>query len=149
MTNEWRRGDYLISTDNALLDIQTIHEFLSNSYWAKGIPREIVERSIANSFVFGLYDKQKLIGLARVITDFATYAYIGDVFVLDSHRGLGLGVWLMETIVSHPRLQDLRRWSLLTRDAHGLYEKVGFTAIASPDRYMEKVSPDVYGVPRK
>ena len=144
MAEEWRRGDYLISTNNDLLDVSMIHNFLANSYWAKGIPRDIVERSIENSLAFGLYKDSEQIGFARVISDFATYAYVGDVFVLDAFRGQSLGVWLMEIIVSHPRLQGLRRWSLLTRDAHWLYERVGFTPIPAPERYMEKTVPNIY-----
>jgi GNAT superfamily N-acetyltransferase len=144
MADEWRRDDYLISTDNNLLDISTIHKFLADSYWAKGIPREVVERSIENSLAFGLYKGSEQIGFARVISDYATYAYIGDVFVLEEYRGHGLGVWLMETIMSHPRLQGLRRWSLLTRDAHWLYSRVGFTPISAPERYMEKTVPNIY-----
>ena len=144
MTDEWHRGQYLISTDKSLLNISIIHEFLANSYWAKGIPCEIVERSIENSLSFGLYKDSDQIGFARVITDYATYAYIGDVFVLETFRGQGLGVWLMETIMAHPELQGLRRWSLLTKDAHWLYERVGFTPIPAPERYMEKTVPNIY-----
>jgi len=144
MADEWRRADYLISTNNDLLDISMIHEFLANSYWATGIPRDIVQRSIENSLAFGVYKGPQQIGFARVITDYATYAYLGDVFVLEAFRGHGLGLWLMEIIVSHPRLQGLRRWSLLTKDAHRLYERVGFTPIAAPDRYMEKTVPNIY-----
>jgi GNAT superfamily N-acetyltransferase len=144
MTEEWRRDDFLISTDQKLLDIAMIHKFLSDSYWAKGIPRDIVEQSIQNSLAFGLFKDAVQIGFARVITDYATYAYLADVFVLDNYRGQGLGVWLMEKIMAHPQLQGLRRWSLLTKDAHWLYEKVGFKSISAPERYMEKTVPNIY-----
>jgi GNAT superfamily N-acetyltransferase len=144
MNDEWHRDEYLISTDKSLLNVSMIHEFLASSYWAKGIPRDVVERSIENSLSFGLYKGQEQIGFARVITDYATYAYIGDVFVLEAYRGQGLGVWLMKVITSHPQLQGLRRWSLLTKDAHWLYERVGFTSISAPDRYMEKTVPNIY-----
>ena len=141
---EWRQGEYLISTEKSRLDLDVIHRFLSQSYWAQGIPREVVEQSLEQSLPFGIYKDEQQIGFARVITDYATFAYIGDVFVLEDYRGLGLSTWLMQVVVEHPRLQGLRRWMLLTRDAHGLYRKVGFTAPASPERYMERVLPDVY-----
>lgn len=141
---EWRQGDYLISTKKSRLDMDVIHRFLSKSYWAEGIPREVVEQSIERSLPFGIYKGEQQVGFARVITDYATFAYLGDVFVLEDHRGLGLSKWLMQAVVEHPALQGLRRWMLLTRDAHDLYRKVGFTAPASPERYMERVFPDVY-----
>ena len=148
---EWRRGAYCISTDPERLDLSVIHGFLSeSSYWARGIPRATMEKSIQNSLVFGLYDTTRegeaaaQVGFARVITDSATFAYVADVFVLSSHRGRGLGVWLMEVIRSHPDLQRLRRWVLATRDAHGLYEKTGFAALEDPGRFMEIVDRDVY-----
>ncbi len=141
---EWRQGEYLISTDTSKLDMDVIHSFLSKSYWAKGIPREVVEQSIVHSLPFGVYKDEQQVGFARVISDYATFAYIGDVFILEEYRGLGLSKWLMQAVVEHPVLQGLRRWMLLTRDAHGLYRKVGFTAPASPERYMERVLPDVY-----
>jgi GNAT superfamily N-acetyltransferase len=141
---EYRKGQYAISTDRARLDLDVIHGFLAESYWAKGIPREVMVRSIENSLCFGIYCGTAQVGFARVISDFATYAYIGDVFVLDSHRGKGLGVWLMECIMRYPGLQGLRRWTLATRDAHGLYQKFGFTPLAAPQRFMEFHNPDVY-----
>ena len=147
---EHRRGEFVISTDRARLDLDQIHKFLTNCYWAKGIPREVVARSIENSLCFGVYDSEgKQIGFARVVTDFATVAYLGDVFVLESHRGRGLSKWLMECIMRHPSLQNLRRWILLTGDAHGLYSQFGFTAVQAPERYMEIHRPDVYDSTRK
>lgn len=142
---EYRQGDFVISTDRARLDLGVIHGFLTDCYWAKGIPREVVEWSIEHSLCFGVYDaKARQVGFARVISDFATIAYLGDVFVLESHRGQGLGKWLMRCIMQHPALQNLRRWILLTRDAHGLYSQVGFTPISSPEIYMELHQPNVY-----
>jgi GNAT superfamily N-acetyltransferase len=146
---EYRKARFLISTDRTRLDLDLIHGFLTECYWARGIPREIVARSIENSLCFGVYDEGKQIGFARVISDCATYAYIGDVFVLESHRGKGIGKWLMECIMRHSSLQNLRRWSLVTEDAHGLYAQFGFTPLRSPERYMEVLDADVYkrGVP--
>jgi GNAT superfamily N-acetyltransferase len=144
---ESRRGEFLISTDRARLDLDMIHSFLTNCYWAKGIPRETVARSIEHALCFGVYDGEGAqVGFARVISDFATIAYIGDVFVLDTHRGSGLGKWLMECINEHPALQGLRRWILTTRDAHGLYSQVGFTPVKFPERYMELHDPHVYEI---
>ena len=138
------RGAYSISTDPALLDRPLIHAFLSGSYWAGGIPRETVDRSIEGALCFGVYEGASQVGFARVITDRATFAYLADVFVFESHRGRGLAVWLIESIRSHPDLQGLRRWILMTRDAHGLYEKSGFRTIEDPSRCMEIVDRDVY-----
>jgi GNAT superfamily N-acetyltransferase len=122
-----------------------IHAFLRESYWASGIPFDVVQRSVEHSLPFGLYEDGRQIGFARVITDYATFAYIGDIVVVPSHRGQGLGKWLVEVIMEHPRLQGLRRWILATADAHGLYEQYGFTGLARPEDYMEKRDPDVYG----
>jgi GNAT superfamily N-acetyltransferase len=141
---ESRRGEFLISTDRARLDLDLVHGFLTNCYWAKGIPRDVVLRSIEHSLCFGVYDGSGQVGFARVVSDFATVAYLGDVFILESHRGRGLSKWLMECIVQHPALQNLRRWILLTRDAHGLYSQFGFTPVKAPERYMELHRPDVY-----
>jgi GNAT superfamily N-acetyltransferase len=142
---EAKRGNFTISTDRSRLNRSVIHEYLSrSSYWAKSIPREIVERSIENSLTFGVYDGADQVGFARVITDQATFAYVCDVFVLESHRGHGLGVWLMETIRAHPDLQNLRKWVLTTRDAHGLYRKSGFREVEDPVRYMEILDRQIY-----
>jgi GNAT superfamily N-acetyltransferase len=144
MGNERRQDGFTISTEPGRLDVDAIHSFLAASYWAAGIPREVVERSIRGSLCFGLYEGERQVGFARVITDRATYAYLADVFVLESHRGRGLARWLMAVIVEHPDLQGLRRWSLVTRDAHGLYALFGFAGLASPETYMEKMDKDVY-----
>ena len=142
---EHRRGEFLISTDPARLDLDVVHGFLTNCYWAKGIPREVVAGSIEHSLCFGIYeDGGAQIGFARVVSDFATVAYLGDVFVLESHRGRGLSKWLMQCVMEHPALQNLRRWILLTRGAHGLYSQFGFTPLKSPERYMELHRPKVY-----
>ena len=147
MIVEFRRDAFLISTDPGRLDLDVIHGFLTNCYWAKGIPREVVARSNEHSLCFGVYDGSGVqVGFARVISDFSTVAYIGDVFVLESHCGRGLGKWLMECIAQHPALQNLRRWMLTTRDAHGLYSQVGFTPVKFPERYMERHRPDVYEI---
>jgi GNAT superfamily N-acetyltransferase len=142
---EYRRDEFLISTDRERLDLDVVYGFLTNCYWAKGIPREVVERSIEGALCFGIYDGQGAqVGFARVISDFATIAYIGDVFVLETHRGRGLSKWLMECIIQHPALQNLRRWFLTTRDAHGLYSQFGFTPVKAPKRFMELHDPNVY-----
>jgi len=143
---EYHRNNFTISTARDLLDIMVIQEFLANeSYWAQGIPRSILEKCIENSLCFGVYDQEgKQVGFARVVTDYATYAYIADVFILEAQRGLGLSKWLMECIMSHPDLQGLRRWNLATRDAHGLYARYGFTPLRFPERWMEVLNPDVF-----
>jgi ribosomal protein S18 acetylase RimI-like enzyme len=142
MSVDERRGQYWLSSDLARMDVDVIHDYLSREYWSKGIPRGVVERSMQNSLCFGVFHGAEQVGFARVITDFATFAYIADVFVLEQHRGRGLAKWLMQFVMKHPRLQGLRRWALATRDAHGLYEKMGFKL--NPDRWMEIVVPNVY-----
>ena len=137
---------YTISTDKSRLDVDMIYRYLSEeAYWSRNIPRDLVERSIENSMCFAAYDGPKQIGFARVITDCATFAYIGDVFVLPSHRGRGISKQIMQAIREHPDLQRLRRWHLATTDAHGLYEQFGFRKIAKPERYMEIVAENPYG----
>jgi nitroimidazol reductase NimA-like FMN-containing flavoprotein (pyridoxamine 5'-phosphate oxidase superfamily)/GNAT superfamily N-acetyltransferase len=136
---------FLISTDAARLDLEVIHNFLSTqSYWAEGVPREVVARSIANSLCFGIYEGARQVGFARVISDYATFAYLADVFVVEAFRGRGLSKALMEAIISHPHLQGLRRWTLGTADAHGLYRKFGFAEPRYPNRQMERGDPDIY-----
>jgi N-acetylglutamate synthase-like GNAT family acetyltransferase len=149
MHHLWSNGDYEISTDPARVDVGMVHEFLTNSYWAKGILLETVRRSIEHSIPFGVYHGQQQVGFARIISDLATFAYLADVFIVPPFRGRGLSRWLMECIVGHPDLQGLRRWMLATKDAHGLYARVGFTAISNPDRWMEIHRPDVYAKPGK
>ena len=142
---EARKDGYLISTDTVKLDIGVIHDYLCNhSYWAAGISFDIVKKSIENSVNFGLYEKDKQIGFARVVTDKSTFAYLGDVFVVESHRGRGLSKWLMECVLKHPELQGFRRWILLTRDAQKLYMQFGFKEFHDPSRCMELWEPDVY-----
>ena len=144
MAFERKRDRYLVTTDKTRLDLRVIHDFLRKSYWAAGIPIEVVERSIRNSLTFGLFCGEAQVGFARVVTDRATFAYLADVFVLEGHRGRGLSGWLMETVLSHPELQGLRRWMLATADAHGLYERYGFAALKKPEIFMERHDPDVY-----
>lgn len=144
----WTRGDLEIDTSPHRVDLDRVHDFLSNrSYWSRDIPREVVERAVRNSIVFGLYDRGEQVGFARVTTDRATFAYLADVFVLEEYRGRGLSVWLVQTIAAHPELQGLRRWLLATRDAHGLYEKIGFTPLSDPGLFMERFDPGVYSSP--
>jgi GNAT superfamily N-acetyltransferase len=141
-----RRGELLVSTDRSLLDVAAVHDFLANrSYWAAGIPLEVLRRAIDGSLCFGLYDGGRQVGFARVVTDGATFAYLCDVFVLESHRGRGLCTWLLECVRAHPALQGLRRFVLVTRDAHGLYGRLGFTPLAEPGRYMEVWNRNPYG----
>jgi GNAT superfamily N-acetyltransferase len=138
------RGAFTVSDDPARLDIVAIHAYLSRSYWAEAIPLDLVRRSVAGSLCFGLYHGDRQIGLARVITDRATFAYLCDVYVLEKYQGQGLGQWLMETVMAHPELQGLRRFSLVTRTAHRLYTPLGFTSVANPERHMEIVRPGMY-----
>ena len=144
----YHRDAFLVTTDPARLNFDFIHGYLVRSYWSEGIAREIVERSIANSLCFGVYDGDQQVGFARVITDYATFAYLADVFIIESHRRHGLSKFLMECITRHSQLQGLRRWVLGTRDAHGLYAKYGFKPLANPDRFMELHDPEVYKRPR-
>lgn len=142
------RGEYSISTDPTRLDIGLIHDYLSSSsYWATGRPLELVRRSIENSLSFGLYHAARQAGFARVVTDYATFAWLADVFVLPEFQGQGLGKWLMSEIVEHPQLQGLRRWVLTTKDAHGLYAQFGFTPLQMTERFMERFvdRPDYSG----
>jgi len=142
---ERRRGDLLVSTDRALLDVDLIHRVLATTYWASGIPRAVVVRAVAGSISFGLYEHGHQVGFARVISDMATYAYLADVFVVEECRGRGLGDWLVESIRLHPQLQGLRRFALITRDAGPLYARHGFVAPSEPSGYMEIVDREVYG----
>jgi GNAT superfamily N-acetyltransferase len=144
----WTRAPYLVSDERARLDLGVVHAFLTRSYWAPDIPREVVARSIENSLPFGLFRldgaREHQVGFARVITDRATFAYLSDVFVLDAERGKGLGKFLLECVHAHPELQELRRWLLVTRDAHGLYEKLGWRVVPEPEKHMEILRRDIY-----
>ena len=135
----FRRGPYEISTDRKRLDLGAVHVWLEqSSYWAAGIPLPTLRRAIQNSLPFGLYHEGTLVGFARVVTDYATFAYVGDVFVLEEHRGKGLSKWLMDVMCADPRLDGFRRWMLATRDAHGLYAQSGFVPLSQASRWMEK-----------
>ena len=136
---EYHRDNFTVSTDPARLDLDAIHGYLSHAYWAEGRPREIIAKSLENSLNFGLYDGEKQIGLARVVTDYVLYAYLCDVYVLEEYRGQGLGKWLLSCMMSYPGFDSLRLWTLRTRDAHGLYRQFGFTEVAQPERYMDRM----------
>ncbi len=139
------RNEFCISTDKAKLDVDLVHQFLSTkAYWCLNIPKDTVETAIQNSLCFGVYANEKQIGFARVISDYSTIAYLGDVFILEAYRGNGLSKWLVETIMSDPNLQGLRRWILLTADAHDLYRKFGWADISDPAKWMEVHDKNVY-----
>ena len=145
---EWQQGEYTISTDSARLDIRTVHDFISNqSYWGQGRALEVVQRALDNSLNFGLYHAKHQVGFARVVTDYATFAWVADVFVLTEHRGRGLSKWLMETILAHPQLQGFRRWVLATKDAQSLYARFGFIPLHRPERWMERPDPNMQESP--
>ena len=138
------KNHFTITTEKEKFDLEFIHSFLTRSYWAEGISKEVIKRSIEGALCFGLFENDKQIGFARMITDKATFAYLADVFIIEECRGLGLSKWLMEVIMSHPSLQGLRRIMLATKDAHGLYEKFGFTALNNVDRWMQIHDPTIY-----
>ena len=138
---EAHKDNFTISTDPTRLNLDAICDFLTRAYWALGRPRERTERAFANSLVFGLYEGGKQIGLARVVSDYAVFAYLCDVFIHEDYRAHGLGKWLIETVMSHPDLQGLRRWTLATRDAHDLYRQFGWEALANPTSWMEMFHP--------
>jgi GNAT superfamily N-acetyltransferase len=141
---ESKRGKYIISTDPRRLDLEAIHSFLTRSYWSEGIPKEIVAKAISVSLCFALLQGSRQIGFARVVTDRATFAYLCDVYVLEEYRGQGLGKWLMKEVLSHPDLLGLRRFVLVTSDAHGLYKQFGFGPLERPQAYMEIIRPEIY-----
>ena len=142
---EWTQNNFKISDDSSLLNMTAIHDYLSNqSYWAKNISAARVKAACENSLCFGLYDVNDQIGLARVITDYATFAYLCDVYVLPAYQGKGLGKWLMSCVMGHPELQELRRWILATKDAHGLYKHSGFGPLTNHDRHMEYRNSKVF-----
>ena len=138
MHHDWQRGEYTVSTDRTRLDLEVIHGFLVDCYWASGITRERVERSILHSLCFGLYREASQIGFQRVITDRSTFAYLADVFVLEEHRGKGLARWMVECAIQHPDLQGLRNWLLATRDAQALYRLCDFVPLGAPERWMQR-----------
>ena len=145
---DWRKESYWLTTDASLFDRDALFHFISDqSYWARGIPRVTFERSLQNSLCFGLFHEETQIGFARVVSDFATFAYLGDVFVAEDYRGRGLSKWMMDCVLAHPDLQGLRRWMLATRDAHELYKPFGFTELKTPEKFMERHDPEVYGKP--
>ena len=156
---EWRRGDYLLTTDPVRVDVAAVHAYLTTAYWSEGVPLEVVRRAIAGSIPFSVWwepgavaagdspasrPAPAQVAFARAITDRTTFAYVADVYVLEAHRGRGLSTWMMEALIAHPDLQGLRRMVLATRDAHGLYAKFGFKPLAIPDRWMERWDKDVY-----
>jgi GNAT superfamily N-acetyltransferase len=140
MIREYKKRNYLVSNDKKKLDINIILHFLQSSYWAKDITKETVKKSIKHSYCFGLYDREKQIGFARVVTDFSRFAYLADVFVIEEYRGKGLSKFLLKCIMEDPELKDVMRWMLGTRDAHGLYEQFGFAKLKFPKRFMQKLS---------
>jgi GNAT superfamily N-acetyltransferase len=135
---EVHKDNFTISTDTSRLDIDAIADMLTRAYWAQGRTREVIARYVQHSLVFGVYDGARQIGLARIVSDYTTFAWLCDVFIHEDYRGHGLGKWLMQTIHSHPDLQGLRRWVLATRDAHGLYEQFGWQPLDHPERWMNK-----------
>lgn len=138
----YQRGDFTISTDPTKFDLDVICDYLARSYWAKNRPREVVIRSIKHARGYGVYRCDEQVGFARVVTDYALFAYLADVFILEPYQGQGLGMWLLEVIFSDDELRGLRRWCLATQDAHGLYERYGFTELRAPERWMERFNAD-------
>ncbi len=144
MSQEVENGSIVASDDPDRIDLAALHTFLEKSYWAQDIPFSVVEDAIRNSLVIGLYDNDNMIGFARAVTDYATFAYVGDVYVLEEWRGRGLGIWVTRCLIEHPRMQGLRRWLLATKDAHGVYAKLGFKPLADPSSLMTIHDPDIY-----
>lgn len=149
MHNEWKRDHLLVTTDPARMDVDAIHAFLARAYWSTGIPRATVESAVRHSLCFGLFDSTAQVGLARLVTDHATFAYLCDVYVLESHRGRGLGQWLIECVMAHPSMSGLRRIMLVTNDAHELYRRFGFVEATDPQKLMEIRRPNIYQQTRK
>lgn len=139
-----RKGEYWVTDERDRLDVDAIHAFLTQSYWARGITKELVAKSMQGSLCFGLFHNDHQIGFARVITDQATFAYLCDVYVLDTYRGQGLGTWLVQFVLAHPSLAHLRRFVLVTRDSHSLYKKLGFGALGNPAGYLEILTQNIY-----
>lgn len=144
MSREWHKDGYTISTERGRLDIRLVHRYISEeSYWGRGRALEVVSRSVEHSLPFGVYAGDEMVAFARVVTDYATFAWVADVFVVAEHRGRGLSKWLMETMLAHPDLQGFRRWLLATKDAHGLYRQYGFDDLRRPERFMERADPQM------
>lgn len=141
---QWKQNGFTVTDNREDLDMETVHAFLCESYWAKGIPRPVLERAVENSLCFGLYHDSQQIGFGRAVSDLATFAYLADVFVVPAYRGRGLGKWLVSCILDHPALQGLRRLLLATRDAHGLYERNGFAPLRNSGWFMEINDPEIY-----
>lgn len=139
---EWHRDGFTISTDRERLDLDVVAGLLATTYWAAGRSRETIARSLEHSVCFGLYEGDRQVGFARVVSDQATFAWLCDVVVEEGFQGRGLGKWLVSVVMSHPDLRGLRRWILATQDAHKLYEAYGWRTLSSPERWMEKYSPD-------
>jgi GNAT superfamily N-acetyltransferase len=139
---EVTKDNLTISTDPQRLDLEAVCGFMSRSYWAQNRTRPTIERALRNSLVFGAYEESCMVAMARIVTDYATFAWLCDVFVREEYRGRGIGKWLMESILAHPELQGLRRWLLATRDAHGLYSQYGYTSLHNIERWMERINPD-------
>ncbi|MFT5520096.1 MAG: ribosomal protein S18 acetylase RimI-like enzyme [Enterobacterales bacterium] len=136
--------DYRVTTNQSEMDVEAIHQYLTNSYWSPGLPLETLRKALQNSFCFAALKGNEQIGFARLITDYTTFAYLADVYILEAHQGKGLSKMLLDEIFKHPKLDGLRRIMLATRDAHGLYEKFGFSKLSNPDIFMENWKPDVY-----
>ena len=136
--------DYRVTTNQAEMDVEAIHQYLTHAYWCKGLPLETLRLSMENSFCFAVLQTNKQIGFSRLITDYATFAYLADVYILDSHQGKGLSRMMLNEMFTHPKLQGLRRIMLATRDAHGLYEKIGFSQLSNPEIFMQNFNPDIY-----
>jgi GNAT superfamily N-acetyltransferase len=143
-SREWKKADFVITTDKTRLQPEAIHAFLSDAYWAKGISLQQVKQAIANSICFGLLHQDKQIGFARVITDQVSLGYLCDVYVEQAYRGQGLGKWMVETVFSNQEFKNFRRWLLATRDAHSLYTQAGFSVLSKPENLMELFDPDAY-----
>jgi GNAT superfamily N-acetyltransferase len=141
---QWHQGEFTLDDSRETLDVDVIHGFLRGSYWARGISRALVVAALDRSLCFGLFHGDRQIGFGRVVSDRATFAYLADVFVVESYRGRGLGRWLVSCVLEHPELQGLRRWMLATRDAHGLYARHGFAPLRRPEWFMEINDPDIY-----
>jgi GNAT superfamily N-acetyltransferase len=145
--DEIQRGGFTISTDPSLLDVEGVCAFLEQTYWGKARPREMMRKALLNSFCFGVYRGAQQIGFARAVTDYATYAYLADVYIVDPFRGQGLGRWLIQTILEHPKLKLVRRWALIKQDAQEFYKPFGFRELKNPQHHLELRHPDLKANP--